>query len=112
MSLPRFTPSTITLMLPFGSFRFWTTRATTPKSWRSSRIGSSTFGSRWATRKIRFAAVPSAISSARTELSRPTMNGAIMCGKTTMSRNGTTGRDSLWVSTKLLATLTRPFAAR
>ena len=31
-------------------------------------------------------------SRARTEASRPTMNGAIMCGKTTMSRSGTSGR--------------------
>ncbi len=65
----------------------------------SSRSGSSTLGSFWATRKMRFWAVPSDCSSARTELSRPTMNGAIMCGKTTMSRSGTRGSSSRRVLT-------------
>src|SRR6185295_15363731 len=99
-TLPRWTPSTITLTLPLGSFRFWITAAITPSSKTSSRSGSSIFGSFWATRKIRFCAVPRLCSSARTELSRPTMNGAIMWGKTTMSRRGTSGRISRFLSMK------------
>ena len=34
---------------------------------------------------------PSRVSSAATDLSRPTNSGTIMCGKTTMSRRGRTG---------------------
>src|SRR5882724_600446 len=91
---PRCTPSTITRTLPLGSFRFWMTVATTPRSQMSSRSGSSIRGSFWAARKIRLLEVESVCSSARTELSRPTMKGAIMWGNTTMSRRGTRGRIS------------------
>src|SRR6185369_14457281 len=96
---PRCTPSTITRTLPFGSFRFWITVATTPRSQMSSRIGSSIRGSFWAARKILLLVVDSACSRARTELSRPTMNGAIIWGNTTMSRSGTRGRDSRFLVT-------------
>ena len=54
-------PSTITFTLPFGSLTFCTTRATTPIRWMSSIPGSSTFGSRWATRKISLPAVRSVL---------------------------------------------------
>src|SRR4051812_11482073 len=37
-----------------------------------------------------------ALSSAATDLSRPTNKGTIICGKTTMSRKGRTGKD--WVT--------------
>src|SRR5450759_2808262 len=60
----------------------------------SPAAGSSIFGSFWAERKIRFSGVWSARSRARIELSRPTTKGAIMCGKTTMSRSGTSGSSS------------------
>ena len=65
----------------------------------SSRTGSSMRGSFCADRKMRFWAVARDCSSARTEVSRPTMNGAIMCGKTTMSRKGTSGRVSRFFET-------------
>src|SRR4028119_1839795 len=60
----------------------------------SSRNGSSIRGSFCAARKMRLLGVARACSSARTELSRPTMKGAIIWGKTTMSRRGTRGRFS------------------
>ena len=53
--------------------------------------GSSTLGSRWVASRIFLSGRPSARSSATTDGCRPTTNGAIMCGKTTMSRSGTTG---------------------
>src|SRR5829696_7630558 len=94
MILPRCTPSTITRTLPLGNLRFWMTVAMTPVSQMSSRSGSSMRGSFWAARKIRLCDDCRACSRARTELSRPTMNGAIMWGKTTISRSGTRGRTS------------------
>ena len=42
-------------------------------------------------RKILFSDVASVASSARIEARRPTTNGAIIDGKTTMSRSGTSG---------------------
>src|SRR5438876_11788029 len=57
--------------------------------------GSSSCGFFCAARNRRLEGVARAASSARIEDSRPTTNGAIMCGKTTMSRNGTSGRDSI-----------------
>ena len=89
---PRETPSTITLMCPFGSLRDWTTVATTPTSWMSPAAGSSIFGSRCAARKIRLSGVSRAASSAAIDDARPTTKGAIIRGKTTMSRSGTSGR--------------------
>src|ERR1700691_3143544 len=44
----------------------------------------------WVTRKI-FLSPASASSSARTDASRPTMNGVIICGKMTISRTGIIG---------------------
>ncbi len=70
------------------------TAAMTPMSQMSSRSGSSIRGSFWAARKMRLVVPESACSRARTELSRPTMNGAIIWGNTTMSRRGTSGRTS------------------
>ena len=49
-------------------------------------------GSSCETRKMLLSAAI-ALSSAATHLSRPTNSGTIMCGKTTMSRSGRTGRD-------------------
>src|SRR6185295_11623923 len=57
----------------------------------SSGLGSSSCGSFWAARKSRLVGVARAASSARIEDSRPTTKGAIMWGKTTMSRSGTSG---------------------
>src|SRR5262249_21129096 len=61
----------------------------------SAGCGSSTAASCWAARKI-FLSVASACSSARVDDGRPITNGIIMCGKTTTSRKGTTGRVSYW----------------
>src|SRR5947209_18076092 len=53
--------------------------------------GSSILGSFCVARKIFFSDVASVASSARIEARRPTTNGAIIDGKTTMSRSGTRG---------------------
>ena len=65
--------------------------ATTPTSWMSPAAGSSIFGSRCAARKIRLSGVRRAASSAAMDDARPTTNGAIIRGKTTMSLSGTSG---------------------
>src|SRR5713226_1716936 len=83
-------PSTRTLILPSGNFRLWTMLATVPTLKISSGLGSSTEASCWVARKI-FLSPARASSSARTEASRPTMNGVIICGKMTMSRTGIIG---------------------
>src|SRR5262249_3835438 len=57
----------------------------------SAGVGSSSWGFFWAARKSLLVDVDSASSSAWMEDSRPTTNGAIMWGKTTMSRSGTRG---------------------
>ena len=81
----------MTLMWPFGSLSDWTTEAMTPISWMSPATGSSTFGSRCAARKILFSGVARAASRAAMDEARPTTNGAIIRGNTTMSRSGTSG---------------------
>src|SRR5215468_10500511 len=58
----------------------------------SSGLGSSSWGSFCAARNRRLVGVARAASRARMEDSRPTTKGCIMCGKTTMSRSGTSGR--------------------
>src|SRR5439155_2508757 len=77
-----------------GSLSDWATVATTPIEWMSSGRGSSNCGSFWAERKSRFPGGARAAPRAWIDESRPTTNGAIMCGNTTMSRNGTSGRTS------------------
>src|SRR5208282_2299250 len=88
--LARSVPSTRTLMLPSGSFTLCTIFASVPTEWISSGFGSSTEASCWVTRKI-FLSPASASSSARTDASRPTMNGCIISGKMTISRTGIIG---------------------
>src|SRR5215831_7114755 len=61
----------------------------------SCGFGSSNWGFFCAARKRRFEGVASAASSARIDESRPTTKGAIMWGKTTMSRSGTSGSVSV-----------------
>ena len=93
----RSTPSTSTLMVPSGSLsscRIW---ASVPVSYRSPAPGSSVSADFCATSRIRLS--PSiAWSSARIDLSRPTNSGITMCGNTTTSRSGSTGRSriSVW----------------
>src|SRR5687768_2916200 len=55
--------------------------------------GSSSAGFFWATSKMRLSSRITS-SSALMDFSRPTNNGTIMWGKTTMSRSGRTGRVS------------------
>src|SRR5664280_713241 len=78
---PRTTPSTITLMWPFGSFSDCTTDAMTPVSLMSPAAGSSTLGSFCAARKIVFSDDASAVSSAAMDDARPTTKGAIIRGR-------------------------------
>ena len=89
-ALARSTPSTSTRMLPSGSLTLCTMLASVPTVKISSGLGSSTEASCCVARKI-FLSPASASSSARTEASRPTMNGCIICGKMTMSRTGIMG---------------------
>ena len=58
----------------------------------SSTDGSSCAAFFWATSRICLSSFITA-SSARTDFSRPTNSGTIMCGKTTMSRSGRTAAD-------------------
>ena len=65
----------------------------------SSGRGSSTVALRWVDRNS-FLSVASARSTASSDGRRPTTNGTIVCGKTTMSRRGTMGsRLTLFVRT-------------
>ncbi len=58
----------------------------------SSGMGSLVLALRWADRKISlYPPFPIASSSAPMDFSRPTNSGTTMCGKTTMSRNGSSG---------------------
>jgi hypothetical protein len=54
-------------------------------------VGSSCAAFFWVTRRICLSSFITS-SKARTDLSRPTNRGTIMCGKTTMSLNGRTGK--------------------
>src|SRR5205823_12659280 len=76
-----------------GSFSDCTMLAPQPIVGMSAGCGSSVAASCWAARKT-FLSVASACSSARVDDGRPMTNGIIMCGKTTTSRSGTTGRVS------------------
>src|SRR6266542_1668595 len=105
----------MTLMWPLGSFSDWATVATTPMAWMSSGRGSSSWGSFWAERKSRLPGVARAASRAWIDESRPTTKGAIMCGNTTMSRSGTSGRTSpvrVVISFDLMELLVLPWPRR
>src|SRR5690606_16587638 len=93
-TLARATPSTSTLMVPSGSLSSCSTWARVPTGCRSPAPGSSVSADFWAT--SRTCLLPSmARSSARMDLSRPTNSGMTMCGNTTTSRRGRTGRSKV-----------------
>src|SRR5690606_26732974 len=90
-TVARSTPSTSTLMVPSGSLSSCSTVARVPTPYRSAAPGSSTSADFCATSAMRRS--PSiASSSARMDFSRPTNSGMTMCGNTTTSRSGSTGR--------------------
>src|SRR5690606_31413302 len=80
--------------------------ARVPTGYRSSAPGSSVSAERWATSTIRLSA-SIACSSARMDFSRPTNSGITMCGNTTTSRSGRTGRTADSARSVMLA----PFGA-
>ena len=109
-------PSTSTFTVPSGSRSSWMIVPIVPIVKMSSGIGSLVFALRCAERKISFppaAPFPIASSSALIDFSRPTNSGTTMCGKTTMSRNGSSGTRrgpllSSWrsdIRARILATL-------
>ena len=87
-------PSTSTLTVPSGSFSSCRIVDTVPIRKMSSAVGSSCAAFFCATRRICLSSFITA-SSARTDFSRPTNSGTIMCGNTTMSRSGSTASASL-----------------
>src|SRR5688572_26900089 len=92
-------PSTSTLIVPSGSFSSCSTCASVPISCRSFAPGASVSADFCATSRMRLSD-SIAWSSARIDLSRPTNNGMTMCGNTTTSRSGSTGRSEVsacWV---------------
>ena len=93
----RAVPSTSTLMVPSGSLSSCSTCASVPTVYRSAAAGSSVSADFCASRMMRLSA-SIACSSARMDLSRPTNSGMTMCGNTTTSRSGRTGRSriSVW----------------
>ena len=91
LTATRDTPSTSTLMVPSGSLSSCSTWASVPISYRSSAPGSSVSADFCATSRMRLSD-SIAWSRARMDLSRPTNSGITMCGNTTTSRSGSTGR--------------------
>ncbi len=92
----RCTPSTSTLTVPSGSLSICRMLARQPISYMSSGTGSSLAADFCATSRM-FLPASMAVSSALIDLGRPTNSGITMCGNTTTSRKGNSGRD--WVST-------------
>ena len=90
----RCVPSTRTFTVPSGSFSICRMVATLPISYRSSAAGSSLAACFWATSRMCFPASIAA-SNALIDLGRPTNSGITMCGKTTTSRSGSSGSDSV-----------------
>ena len=82
-------PSTSTFTVPSGSFSSCRIVETVPMRKMSSTDGSSWEAFFCATSRICLSSFITA-SSARTDFSRPTNSGTIMCGKTTISRSGST----------------------
>ena len=83
-------PSTSTRTVWSGSFSSCSTVARVPMVCRPSAVGSSSAAFFWVRSRICFSSFITS-SRARTDFSRPTNRGTIMCGKTTMSRSGRTG---------------------
>jgi hypothetical protein len=90
-TLARSTPSTSTLTVPSGSFKSCRTLASVPTSKIASVAGSSSDAFFWVANRINVSDFITS-SSAWIDFSRPTNSGTIMCGKTTMSRSGSTGK--------------------
>ncbi|MNK99181.1 hypothetical protein D3C87_1195670 [compost metagenome] len=87
----RCVPSTSTFTVPSGSFSICRILAMQPTSYRSSAVGSSLAAVFWATSMM---LLPDsiAVSSALMDFGRPTNSGITMCGNTTTSRSGNSGR--------------------
>ncbi len=92
-TLARCPPSTSTFTVPSGSFSICRMVATQPISNMSSVEGSSLAATFWATSMIRRSA-SMADSRALMLLGRPTNRGITMCGNTTTSRRGNSGRST------------------
>src|SRR5664280_1922509 len=99
----RCSPSTSALTLPSGSLNSWSTLTRVPTAMMSATSGSSWEGSRWAL-KMSGECSLKARSMASMLLARPTKIGATMCGNTTSSRVGSSG--------KAAASAVSPAAAR
>ena len=84
-------PSTSTFTVPSGSRSSWMIWPIVPTAKMSSAIGSFVFAFFWAQRRM---ALSWAIASSRAAIDfcRPTNSGTTMCGKTMMSRRGSSGR--------------------
>ena len=93
-TVTRDNPSTSTLIVPSGSLSSCSTWASVPTVYRSPAAGSSVSADFCATNRMRLSA-SMAFSSARIDLSRPTNSGITMCGNTTTSRSGNTGRSRI-----------------
>src|SRR5450759_1631041 len=89
----RCTPSTRTLTVPSGSLSICRILATVPTSYRSSGAGSS-FAADFCATSTTFLPSSIAASSALIDFGRPTKSGITICGNTTTSRNGSSGRIS------------------
>ncbi len=84
-------PSTSTLTVPSGSRSSWMMVPTVPTAKMSSSPGSLVLAFFWA--HSRMALSPFMASSrAAIDFCRPTKSGTTMCGKTMMSRSGSSGR--------------------
>ena len=83
-------PSTSTFTVPSGSFSSCSTLASVPTSKIASVAGSSSEAFFCVASRMNVSERITS-SSALIDFSRPTNSGTIMCGKTTMSRSGSTG---------------------
>ena len=101
LTLTRAVPSTRTLMVPSGNLSNCSTWASAPTVYRSAAAGSSVSADFCASNRMRLSD-SIACSSARMDLSRPTNSGITMCGNTTTSRNGNTGRSRRWESERAM----------
>ena len=90
----RHSPCTRIFRPPSDSLRMRMMTPTVPTLYSEPGLGSSSLASRWATMKHSRSSVSSACFTASSEIGRDTRSGAIMYGKTTRSRTGSSGRTS------------------
>ena len=83
-------PSTSTLTVPSGRRSSWMIVPSVPISKMSSATGSLVFAFFWAASRMSLSFFI-ASSRAAIDFSRPTKSGTTMCGKTMMSRSGSSG---------------------